>query len=764
MAPNMTHDSYYKNEPMFMKTPLLKHLFFLLLMLLGCSGAWGQKNYSGDYYIASKSTRVNGVAGIYTYDASTPAGNYYLCPTEGWYYYEATNNYTETPNNQPFLTTFKCKSSDYDDATKAIWVVEKKPETNCYYFKQWKTGRYMISNGQISGSANQNRMRVHLEEVTDPSSLDDKALFEFYENQDHLYIKPHSDEGKSFDLANNKVYDYLVVNNGNLNELRGNSSKPDGPNGTYGKNTGGVISLYTAEDNGYWHLEDAHCATPTISINNITGEATVESATTGASFYYTTASGTGVPATPTDEYENTLYESGIALNDPIITISVVAMKDAMLPSTVTTKKIVYMPTITLDGVSFTYDGTGIEPAISSVVAGETPISDTDYDVTYENNTNAGTATVIITNKLSSDYIIYGSTTFTINKATITPTVTIDNWEWSTSPSTPTLTGSTDNEAVITYEYKVKGAADGTYDDDVPNEVGEYTLRATIGETGNTYGGTATVDFEITPKSIGDGVRASEGFTITLEEDGEGSYSVTVKDGGTILTEDTHYTVTEDGELVTVAGKGNYAGSAKFVFANAKFESTGASGEYAAAYRSGMDIFPPNVITPYVVKKVNASIGTLTIAKLDYIPEGVPVLLLAESDLASFTASPIEESTDPISPALLSGNPLKVAPVGGVRVEDTEAYLFYKGEFVLTFAGTISAGSFFLYNPDYTPAPPSGSSPRRYLRIEKEEDDATTLNNGQWTMDDEIYDLCGRRVKGQLPKGIYIVNGQKRLIK
>ena len=116
---------------------------------------WGQEtpDYSGTYYIRSESTNKN-----------TP-GDYYLCPTKNWYLYKATNSYEDDTddnddNGQPFLTTYQCKDGVYD-ASKAVWDVVKHPtKTDCYYIIQRKTGRYMVSNGQIGSDAN--RMRVHL--------------------------------------------------------------------------------------------------------------------------------------------------------------------------------------------------------------------------------------------------------------------------------------------------------------------------------------------------------------------------------------------------------------------------------------------------------------------------------------------------------------------------------------------------------------------------------------------------------------------------
>ena len=216
---------------------LPKALFLTVLMLVAITGAWGQDtpDYSGVYYIRSESTNKD------------TDGDYYLCPTKNWYLYKATNSYEDDTddnddNGQPFLTTYQCKDGVYD-ASKAVWDVVKHPtKTDCYYIIQRKTGRYMVSNGQIGSDAN--RMRVHLEAVADATALanlGDLALFEITSHGTHIDIVPHSSEGRNGD------YIYLVVNFKNFNELKGSDGKKGGPNGTYGTNTAGIIGLYNQE-------------------------------------------------------------------------------------------------------------------------------------------------------------------------------------------------------------------------------------------------------------------------------------------------------------------------------------------------------------------------------------------------------------------------------------------------------------------------------------------------------------------------------------
>ena len=234
---------------------------------------WGQ-DYSGVYYIASDRG----------YNAETPNNNFFLCPTEGWAFYKATNDVQADNNGQPFLTTYKCKDGNYD-LNKAVWIVEKEPNSGCYYIKQALTGKYIVSNGVLTGAGN-TRARVHLETVADAtalSALGDWALFEITYDVDHYDIIPHSTYGRDGDSNI-----YLVVNTNNYNQLDGNNSKTNGPNGF--KNCGGIIGLYTHPDSGNakFRLEPATIAPPTITNNETVTNTFTITAAEGATIYYTT--------------------------------------------------------------------------------------------------------------------------------------------------------------------------------------------------------------------------------------------------------------------------------------------------------------------------------------------------------------------------------------------------------------------------------------------------------------------------------------------
>lgn len=91
---------------------------------------------------------------------------------------------------------------------------------------------------------------------------------------------------------------------------------------------------------------------------------------------------------------------------------------ASVTYTIKSKKVT-TPTIVVENAG-TYDGNPKIPSVT-VKDGETQIPSAEYEVSYENNTNAGTATVTITDAAGGNYSVTGRTTFTIGQATITVT-------------------------------------------------------------------------------------------------------------------------------------------------------------------------------------------------------------------------------------------------------------------------------------------------------------------------------------------------------
>ena len=211
----------------------------ILMMVVGVNEALAQTDYSGTYYIGS-----NGWS-------SGNNDNYYLCPTEGWCYYKATNDFTSEANDTPFLTTYQVKKKAGYDKSKAIWIVEKHPTLDYYYIKNAVDGRYIVFNDKINTTSNEDRMRVHL----DPSYTDNRALFRFTKNGNVYNIRPHED-------YSNK---WWTVNGGNKDALTGQSGKANGPTGY--TNTAGIIGVYKDLDgNSNFYLEPV-IPLPSLSVN-----------------------------------------------------------------------------------------------------------------------------------------------------------------------------------------------------------------------------------------------------------------------------------------------------------------------------------------------------------------------------------------------------------------------------------------------------------------------------------------------------------------
>lgn len=152
--------------------------------------------------------------------------------------------------------------------------------------------------------------------------------------------------------------------------------------------------------------------------------------------------------------------------------------------------------------------------------------------------------------------------FEISRADITPAVNIEGWTYGDTANAPAVTGNT-GDGDVTYEYKVKAAADSTYSAKVPSDAGNYTVRATVAETKNYNGNTAVKNFTISPKSI-TGVEIAAVADVTYTGNAVKPEPV-VTDGENTLTKDTDFTYSYENNTdvgtatVKITGKGNYTG-------------------------------------------------------------------------------------------------------------------------------------------------------------------------------------------------------------
>ena len=297
-------------------------------------------------------------------------------------------------------------------------------------------------------------------------------------------------------------------------------------------------------------------------------------------------------------------------------------------------------------------------------------------------------------------------------------------------------------------------------------VGTYPVRVTANST-NYSDPVDPVEatFTIGKKIIGDGTdpATANGITIDItwnDNESEPPYIVEVKDGGTLLKEESEgsgyaYSLSATGDhdtkyyTVKVTGANNYDGTFTAKYANVRFDSDGSPGAmWYGTFVAEADHAKPAGMTPYIITSV--ADNTATAVELDYIPNGVPVVLMNAEDAKGFL---VQSGTGEIS---TTGNLLAVQATDEEKATAT-VYLLYKGEFVLNKAGTLEAGTVYL--------PVSSGSGAR-LKISR--GDNTGIENIEYTIEsqsDAWYTLDGRRLSCKpTKKGLYLQGGKKIVVK
>ncbi len=193
---------------------------------------------------------------------------------------------------------------------------------------------------------------------------------------------------------------------------------------------------------------------PTASELTYTGSAqalVTGGSATGGTMQYSLDGGTTYSAT---------VPTGTAVGDYTVWYKVVgdANHNDTTPASVAVtinQKEVNNPTITLSPESFTYDGTAKEPTVT-VKDGTKVIPASEYNVEYSNNTNAGTATVTITDKDGGNYTVSGTKTFTIAPASQSAPAVSSTDETIAGKADGTITNVT-----TAMEYKLSTATEYT---------------------------------------------------------------------------------------------------------------------------------------------------------------------------------------------------------------------------------------------------------------------------------------------------------------
>ena len=206
-----------------------------------------------------------------------------------------------------------------------------------------------------------------------------------------------------------------------------------------------------------------------------------------------------------------------------------------------------------------YTGKALAPKPTVKVGTTTLREGTDYTLSYKNNVNVGTASVIVTGK--GNYTGTITKTFAIAKRSISgATVSVANQTYTGKALTPKPT----------VKVGATTLREGTdYSLSYANNVSAGVDRASVTVTGKgNYAGTATKKFTIAQRPV-------SAATVTVAAQTYTGKALTpkptVKVGSTTLREGTDYTLSYGGNVnvgtgsVTVVGKGNYTGSRKATF-------------------------------------------------------------------------------------------------------------------------------------------------------------------------------------------------------
>jgi hypothetical protein len=432
------------------------------------------------------------------------------------------------------------------------------------------------------------------------------------------------------------------------------------------------------------------------------------------------------------------------------------------------------PTVTATGVVGTDECT----VTVTVTAGQ------GSSLTNDKAINAGSYTATVSPLENTNYKLPDAKTraFTITQAPVT--VTADDKTKGYGDSEPeltaTVTGMVNNEDPSLIVYTVSR--------ELGNENGTYAIIPSgVAEQGNytvTYvNGTLTIDAK-KPLNKDDAGTPADGITIEVTHNGTYQVKVTHRkvDGDYLLVEGTDYTKSVDTShleydvvTVTAVNDGNYTGSAKAIYIKLTFYDTTPNAvtdpeETAAAYYATQNLQLSERIEAWYVTSLSNNVLAFKEVKvgegndkISYIPANQPVLLFGNSSSTGFMLKPYTGTTMEIPATGDEANILKVVTEdAGKAVNLGEVYVFSKGEFVLTMAGTLTKGKVYLDNPSYN----SSSLSRGALSASRGETTGiidVRLSNNQFS--EVWYALDGQKYnKKPTRKGIYLQNGKKVVIK
>ena len=322
-------------------------------------------------------------------------------------------------------------------------------------------------------------------------------------------------------------------------------------------------------------------------------------------------------------------------------------------------------TLSLPQDGYSYDGQAKTPAVSSVKLNNNTINSDNYDVSYSNNINAGTATVTVTGKRT--YTGTATTTFAINKAPLSDlAVLVPGWTYglyNLEVNAPRVSGNTGSGAV-TITYKAAGAS--TFTSTVPQNAGTHTVKAVVAETDNYAAGEATSEFTIAKADIqlvvsidnwtyGDEAKApsvtgnSGNGTVTYTYANTAAPSLVYE--STVPSAAGSYSV-----KAVVPATTNYNGgeaTASFTIAKADFSQV-AIADIADQTYTGSQITPAVTVT-FKGKTVDASEYTVSYGENKNVGEGTVTLTTTGVNFAAGETNPTKTFKIVPAPAVITAS-------------------------------------------------------------------------------------------------------------
>jgi hypothetical protein len=517
------------------------------------------------------------------------------------------------------------------------------------------------------------------------------------------------------------------------------------------------VGLTWDETTSFVYDGSAHAPTATASgmINGDVISVTVIGAQTNAGDYTATASLTGdkassyqLPDAHTQEFSITKVPLTITANNNAITYGNAPAGNG----------------VTCEGF--------VNSETASVLGGTL-----DYDYSYTQYGDVGNTYTITPKGLTSvNYeITFAAGTLTVNAKEVSLSWGETTFEYDGSPHAPIATAiGLVNSDVVT--VTVTGAQ---------INVGNYTATASA-LTGDKAGNYLLPDdntqsFTISRRNIGSGTLVS-GYTLDFGEDN--TILLTDDNIGRTLVLSTDYSVGDDTDPSAkyserrVTGQGNYTGYFDVRNVVISFTTDTDQEDWSATFsaekadESDVGLALPEGVSAFIISGIQ---GEWAIPEpLNYIPAGVPVLLVAHKKINGFVATQTENGdVTPITDAQKTKNMLEEVtentpgydPVSESAPFTTkQIYLLYKNEFVFNKAGNMKKGKVYL-NPNHAAPSPEPAPSRLQIAWNY----TTGIEDGKGKMDEgrceRWYTLDGRCLSGKPDaKGLYIVGGKKIVVK